>query len=337
MLLQHLNFMNSLMNNRQYLLFLSILFFFNSCITNDYSKNKINVRLGWQVNANSAGQIYALEEGFYKQVGLDVKIEPGGLEVPSIVSVIAGTDQIGFANGPDLVIKAISAGAPLKIIAVIQQESYHGFIVKEESGILNPHQWINKRVAVKYNSPTFLLYQALLNKLNISRDSIDEIPVNYSLNSFIEDNVDVYPGALTNEFISLKQIGLNIIAIKPSDYGIHSLGNVVFTSDKFIEENPLLIKKFIKATQRGWEECLKFENYGKTINALRKYNSEIDSKKEIEALIMNQNLVYPDTIPFIGYINSERLNGFLQILKKFTEIDNDIKIDDIYTQDFLEK
>src|SRR5687768_18442650 len=59
------------------------------------SSRPLDVSLGWQANANSIGQIAALEKGFYREVGLDVRLHPGGLTQPSLHAVASGQHGIG--------------------------------------------------------------------------------------------------------------------------------------------------------------------------------------------------------------------------------------------------
>lgn len=322
---------------KEIIIVLFLMIFLVYCENNDKTNlTKISVRLGWQINANSIGQIIAKEKGFYKSVGLDVSISPGGLDHPSVQSVSSGVDDIGFANAPDLVIKAINAGAPLKIVSVIQQKGYHGFLVKEKSDIFAPKDWIGKKVGIKYASPTFILYKILLRKFNINREEIIEVPLQYGLQSFIKDEIDVYPGAFTNEAISLEIKGIDVREIHPSDYGIETCGNVIFTTDKMIAERPEIIDRFIRATLLGWEWSLKNENLGEAIDILSKYNSQIDKTKELAALKINQELFYYNLYDKnnAGNINSDKFNSILDYMKEFDEISNKISINEIVVTKF---
>jgi NitT/TauT family transport system substrate-binding protein len=245
---------------------------------------KLNVRLGWLVNANSAGQVVALARGFYRDEGLDVTFHEGGIADPSVKSVASGADDLGFANGPDLVISARAAGAPLKILAVIQREGYHGFFVREDSGIETPHDWIGRRVGVKIGSPTYLYYLAILNKLGIDRASIHEVPLGYDVLPFLTRNVEVFPGAKNNEAITLEAQGIRLRTFRPADYGIPTMGNVLFTSDAMLHQHEETVRRFVRATMRGWVWCQAPENRDAVIDYLVASNPKIDILKEKRAL-----------------------------------------------------
>lgn len=324
----------------------------HGCSQKPAQMEKVRVRLGWQINANSAGQLAALDNGFFREEGLDVDIQSGGLDNPSVKTLAAGSDDIGFANGPDLVISARAAGIPLKIVAVVQQRSYHAFFVREESGIFTPKDWEGRRVGVKYSSPTYLLYQMLLNRLGVDRSKIKEIPLEYSLQSFLDGKIDVYPGATTNEAISLEMVGLKLRTIHPSTYGVNTCGNVIFTTDKMIAERPEVVRRFVRAVLRGWEWSLKPENQAAAVGILLKHSDRLKQEKEARALAMNSALILPgeitarsvdslvagalvDSVPFTGWINRARLESLCVAMKQFGALDSAFSVSDVYTDQFL--
>jgi|GEM_PF-836148 ABC-type nitrate/sulfonate/bicarbonate transport system substrate-binding protein len=306
----------------------------SGCWENHQGLKKVNVRLGWQVNANSAGQIAALEEGFYQQAGLDVILRPGGLADPSVKTVGGGEDLIGFANGPDLVINAVAAGAPLKIVAVIQQQSYHGFFVRKDSNIKSPKDWSGRRVGVKYASPTYLLYQVLLAQEGVDPSTVTEVPLQYGLQPFLAGDIDVYPGAITNEAISIERQGIPLRIIHPADYGIETCGNVIFSTQDVIDGSPELIASFVEATMRGWRWCLDESNEERTLDYLQKHSPSLDREKEREALRLNASLVqHPRGI---GHVDMEKLGRILAYMREFGVLNVSINPQDICTKTFTE-
>jgi len=281
------------------------------------------VRLGWQVNANSAGQIVALEKGYYEELGVAVKLLPGGLANPSVKTVGSGAEDIGFANSPDLVIHARSAGVPLRIIAVIHQTGYHAFFSRVEANIRTPHDWIGKRVGVKYGSPTYLYYLEALRKNNIDRKSIVEIPVKYGLQSFLNGDIDVYPGALTNEGIALERRGLRIHRLSTTDLDMKTWGNVIFTTEEQLKSNRDAIRSFIKATIKGWQYCVDIKNEDEVLDLIARHTDEIDREKERVALRLTTKLVSERPI---GSINLEDFSAILDREQQLAHLNSKITV-----------
>ena len=286
----------------------------------------LSVRLGWQVNANSAGQIVALEKGFYLKHGLKVTLLPGGLNDPSIMTVATGVDQIGFANSPTLVFRARSSGVPLKIVSSIQHIGYHGFLVRANSGISTPKDWKGRKVGIKNASPTFNIYLSMLAKFGLKRSDVIEVPLNYGLQPFVEGEIDVYPGALTNELITLEHMGIKLSVIKPDDYGIETSGNVIFTSDEFLGKHRYVVKDFVEATLEGWQWALNPMNEAEAVNLLKKHNTKIDLAKESQALCENRRLVLRQNI---GKVDTIKFQQILEQMEKSGLLEGRVELEDV--------
>jgi len=289
---------------------------------------RLNVALSWKVNANSIGPIAALEKGFYSDEKLTVEIIPGGLGNTMISGVAIGEYQIGISNAADTIISARSNGTPLVIIAASHDQNYHGFFSRQESNIVTPQDWIGKKVGVKAGSATFLMYQLLLEESGISRDQVIEIPVKYDLAPFLSDQVDVFPGAITNEGIVFEQAGIELNTIRPSEYGIQSYSGVIVTSERFRSAHPDILEKFVAATMKGWLWALEDGNENEAAIMLSKYDKSIKIEKETLAIIRNRDWLNPDPN---GKINIDRLNELALSMQKLGVISEVPQGSDMYT------
>lgn len=281
----------------------------------------LSVRLGWLVNANSAGQLVAQVRGFYREEGLEVEFHEGGLVDPSVKTVSSGVDDIGFANAPDLVINARSNGAPLRIVAVIHREAYHAFFVRADSKIVHPRDWVGHSVGVKVGSPTYTLYLALVNKFNIDRAAIREVPLGFDLRPFLVGDIDVYPGALTNEYVTLSLQGLDVQALRPGDFGIPTMGNVVFATEAMCRDRPDVIRRFVRATMRGWEWCREPSHRELVLDYLQERNPAIVRAQE--------DLALDAALPLVGdgSIDTNRMEAIVGTLAEYRLLPRDVPID----------
>ena len=91
----------------------------------------LNYRLKWLFNTSVVGDLYALDQGFFDRVGLDVNVKAGGPERDAIRELELGHATFGVASA-DQVIRAREKGAPVVVIAQLFQ--------------VNPLQWIYRAV-----------------------------------------------------------------------------------------------------------------------------------------------------------------------------------------------
>lgn len=284
---------------------------------------KLRVRLGWLANANSAGPVVAAARGFYQDEGLDVMLSEGGMAQHAVRSVAAGEDDLGFANGPDLVISARAAGVPVKIVAVVHQEGCHGFFVRDDSDIRSPRDWPGRRVGVKSGSPTYTYYLALVSKLGIDRNAIREVPLGYDPRPFLAGDVDVYPGAKTNEAVTFEQQGVRVRCIDPEDYGIPTIGTVLFATEPILRDRADAVRRFVRATMRGWDWCRPASNRESVVNHLAALNPGLDRRKELRALEL--------TLPLVGSgeIDRARLAAFIDVQTRHCGLSRPVTMDEL--------
>ena len=55
----------------------------------------VAMRLGWLANAQYAGDFVALDKGYFKERGIELKIEPGGPSIDPVSLTASGSSTIG--------------------------------------------------------------------------------------------------------------------------------------------------------------------------------------------------------------------------------------------------
>ena len=93
-----------------------------------------SLRLKWICQAQFAGYYTANAEGYYKDEGLNVTIDPAGPNISPIQSVASGINEFGIA-GAEQVISAIDNGVPIVAIAVIYRETPEALTSKKSLNI----------------------------------------------------------------------------------------------------------------------------------------------------------------------------------------------------------
>jgi len=81
----------------------------------------ISMRLGWLANAQYAGDFVALDKGWFKERGVELKIEPGGPSIDPISLTAGGSSTIGNVASIAALILARSNGLPVKAFGTALQ------------------------------------------------------------------------------------------------------------------------------------------------------------------------------------------------------------------------
>jgi ABC-type nitrate/sulfonate/bicarbonate transport system substrate-binding protein len=131
-----------------FLLIITIVFGVN-LFSNQLESGDTSIRLKWISQAQFAGIYSAEANGYYKDEGLNVRIDPAGPNISPIQSVVSGANEFGIA-GAEQIISAIDNGLPIRSVAVIYRETPEALSSLKSAGMTKPEDLIGKTVGVVY-------------------------------------------------------------------------------------------------------------------------------------------------------------------------------------------
>jgi len=214
------------------------------------------VILDWTPNTNHTGMYVALAKGWYKDEGLDVKILPYASGTSPEVLVTSGKADVGVSTAEGVVASAAS-GNPVVSIATIIQHNTSGFMALANNGITSPKDLDNK-IDGDSASP---LETAILHAI-ITKDGGNGTVKNVNLDvgamqALTSKKIDFFWVFEGWEVIQAKQQGLKVVYFPSSKYGIPDYYTpVLVASPVEIKQRPELLKKFMRATAKGYQYAI---------------------------------------------------------------------------------
>lgn len=250
--------------------------------------DKVSLRLAWVYDMAEVGIFVAKDKGFYEKEGIDLEIKPGGFGLDPLKLVAAGSDDFGVGGAVNLLL-AREKGMPLVAIAAEFQNTPVGFIVRKDSGIKNVPDFKGRKVGVQTGADTDTLYRALLTKFGMSAKAVQEVPIQFDPTPFVSRQIDVLPGYVTNQPITLRKQGIDTTVITAASQGLNAYGNIYFVSENTLKNNPDLVRRFLRATKAGWEQAV--SNRADAIAAMKARSKDF-SDADLET-------IHAAVIPFI--------------------------------------
>lgn len=269
---------------------------------------KATYRLKWLINASTAGDIVALERGYFEREGLDVTIKSGGPERDAIRELELGYAQFGVASA-DQVIRALAQGASVVVLAQLFQ--------------INPLQWIyradqltlarvqdlaGRRVGVTYGGNDETILRALLAKAGMNERQLNLASVRYDYTPFLQNRVEVWPVYRNTQGIFLSDMlaagGEAVAFFDPSDHGVRFVANSVVTSQQMADQAPQTVQRFIRALLMGWQTAMDPANEGAVIQAVAKYDRDTSESVMRRQLAATRQMTQPDPALPMGYIDA---------------------------------
>ncbi len=292
----------------------------------------MTIQLDWVTNVAFAGILAAKDRGRYREAGIDLTIRGTESGLSPIDAVLAGKAQIGVAEGAEI-IEAMAKGQKVRAIATHFQRSPYCLISKESSGITVPDQLTGKRIGISPYDTTLMLKIVLANQAVAFKDIV--LVRIENLQPFINDEIDVCQGYMSNELLTLRDQGHKVAYIPAFNYGYDFYSSVCFVTDAMIQKQPELIRKFLEVSLRGWEEA--FKNPATTAQVVvEKYYPEGSVPHETESLkILKFVAKLGEGRKYLGWMEEEYWAKGVDILHKFKHIEKKIPAKDLFTLEFL--
>lgn len=257
----------------------------------------LNYRLKWLFNASTAGDILAVDAGFFERAGLYVKVKEGGPGKDAIKELELGYADFGVASG-DQVIRALDKGADVVVLAQIFQ--------------VNPLQWIyradlpeisrledlkGRHIGVTFGGNDDTIMSVMLARGNLSKEDVRLYSVRFDFSPFLKKEVEIWPvyrntqGVILEERLAAE--GERVQYLNPSEFGVDFVANSIVTSGRMIEEEPELVKKFLKALLLAWEAAMTPDNKEAVVAAIKKRDRTSEERVCIKQLKATRKLVKP--------------------------------------------
>lgn len=310
------------------LIVLIILIFCGAATAND----KVVLQLKWFHQFQFAGYYAAIEQGYYRDVGLDVEIRERDKATSAVDDVLNGKAQYGIADS-SIVVQRMR-GRPVVIASTIFQASPLVFMSLAEENIRNPYDLAGKRIMFQRNLDDAPLL-ALLRMFNVHTTDYQFIKHNFNDDALIEKTTDVMSAYRSNQPYKYRAKNLDVNIIDPSSYGVDFYGDLIFTTEDEIKNNLPRVKQFVNASIRGWVYAL--ENQSEIVDVIiNKYQSKTAKSVLMSEAFETANLV-KHRIVEVGTIFPERFNSISQAYIDLGMVDAKSNIDGLFVKDYEDK
>lgn len=207
----------------------------------------VTLQLKWKHQFQFAGYYAALENGYYREAGLDVRILEGGPTHSSVETVINGGADFGVSNTQLLLDR--SRGAPVVALAAIMQHSPLSLVVRQDSGIHTVKDLVGRKLML---GPDSAELRAYFKCAGVDESSFHRQAHSQNIIDLINRRTDGLSAYTPNQPYILEQAGVDYLELRALDGGIDFYGDVLFTTEQYIKDHPEPVKAFRQASLQGW-------------------------------------------------------------------------------------
>ena len=237
--------------------------------------DQVSLQLKWKHQFQFAGYYQALEQGFYRDAGLDVTLREGGPGIDAAEAVAGGKADYGVCTSS--VLRDWAAGRRLVVLASIFQRSPAVILVARRADIASVS---DLRGRTLMDTPGSDEIAAMLKREGVDYQSMLRVPHEGNPRDLLAGRADAMVAYSTSEPFVLEQLGAAYRTFAPAASGIDFYGDNLCTSEAEVKANPERVAAFRAASLKGWAYAL--ANKEATIDLiLRSYSN----KKSREALL----------------------------------------------------
>lgn len=286
----------------------------------------IKFQLKWVTQAQFAGYYAALSEGYYKDMGLDVTLLPGGPDIGPQQVVASG----GAEMGTDWIGSLLSSrenGGDVVHIAQVYQRSGMREVTWKDSGITSFKDMKGKIVGV-WGFGNEVPVKASLVKNDIDPENPDDVTIfnqPFDMNAFLNKEVDAAAAMTYNELAQVLEFkgedgqfpvytldDLNVIDLNVD--GAPLLEDLIFANGAWLKDNEEAATKFLAASFKGWMFCR--DNADKCVEYVLASGSTLGAGHQ--AWMMNEvnKLIWPSAAG-VGQLDEAAWKSSVDILTTY--------------------
>jgi NitT/TauT family transport system substrate-binding protein len=231
--------------------------------------DKIRVRTNFYAEPSQGGFFQAAATGLYDKAGVAVEIKQGGPQINGMQLLIGGDADVFMASGIAL-LSAIERGAPVVAVATSHQFDLQALITRPD--IASIADLKGRRILVSAGGRAS--YWLWLKQRYGFTD--EQVAYTGNFQPFLHDPTIALGGIASSEPFRVRKAGAEVKYFLLAKEGYPPYGSPLAMMRPFIEANPDLVARFIKATLEGWKSFLAHPAPG--LAAIKRENPEADDE-----------------------------------------------------------
>ncbi len=299
---------------------------------------KINLVLNWVPTADHSPFFYAQQQGWYKQVGLELDIEFGRGSALSAQKVGAGTSEFGIADLPTAFV-AKSKGANLQAVMAIYANSPQGFYWLKSSGINGAADFPGKKIGNPPGDAARIMWPAFAAKAKIDPASVTWVNVSpqAKVPSLKSRAIDVTTDFYNDHDVKVREFGAELGFLSWRSIGLNLYGNALIVNGQLLSKRRDMVRAFVSVTQRAYAACV--ADVGPCLKALMASASGLDLATQQNQWQRVKELMRDQTTQTValGAFDAKRLKDDYALLQTYFGIDKPFDAESAAVNAFLDK
>lgn len=226
------------------------------------AETKIPFALDWKFEGPAAPYFVAVDQGFYKDAGLEVEVTEGAGSLDAIPKVATGAFPIGFTDINSLM-KFIdqNPGAPVTAVMMVYDKPPFSVVGRKSLGIAAPKDLEGKVLGAPPPDGAWAQFPIFAAEQGLDMSKITVEPVGFPVREpmLAEGKVAAITGFSFTSTLNTERLGVpaeDVSVLLMADYGVALYGNAIIVNTDFAKANPGVVTAFLGATAKGWKAAI---------------------------------------------------------------------------------
>jgi NitT/TauT family transport system substrate-binding protein len=254
---------------------------------------KVSVRMDWVTGAYHAPFYAGVKNGFFKEQGLDVTVQPGNGSANVAQAIGNGNGEFAAVDGGTMM-QLVAKGLPVVAVMSWFQRNPNGVIYSERSGIKKPGDLEGKTLALTNgDAPSALLPAfAKATGLDLSKVNIVNTSAAAKNAAVISGNADADVTFAFQGVPIIRAAGVPADSLDYADYGVNVPGLCIITRLDYVKEHPDIVKKFVAGARKAIAWSTDHAQQSIDILVEMNQNQEVDTKTALPILEASFKLLH---------------------------------------------
>ena len=299
--------------------------------------DKVTLRLDWTLTGYHLPYYWAAKKNYYRDEGLDVEIAPGAGSQQTINLVGGGHDNIGIADYSLLAV-SVAKGMKVKAIYGVIQDDAWSIYSHPGKAIAKPADLSGTSVVCVVDHKPLLDLLLKINKVDPSTVQIRTVNPATRNTVFVQGAVD---GLLAISIGFGPTLGKDTKRMSMGTFGVNMLGQGLIVNEDFMKANPDVVRRFVKATSRAFNELLDEQKYEEGVRIALAATGSSDTQAELARTgwidtVARLHSKSTRNMP-IGWTSESDWNDTQKVLRETGRLSEVIPSARLFTNEFISK
>jgi len=301
------------------------------------AQERVTLVLNWTPSGDHAPLYYAIQQGWYREAGVDLRLEIGRGSGASAARVGAGA-EMGISDLGSVMV-ARGAGADIVAVMNIFANSPQGFYWLRSSGIQSVRDFAGRRLGNPPGDAARVMWPAIARQIGMDAGSVTWVNINPAAKpaALLSRQVDGTTFFYNYHYIMQREMGADLGFASWRSLGLNLYGNSLIANARFLRDKEATARAVTRITQRAYLHCVATPE--PCIAAMTAAVSGIKAEEEIQNWNLTVSALFDDDAfrnQAFGWFVPERVRADLAVVRETFELARPFEAEAIATNALLD-